>query len=353
MEVIVIPAYKPNEELIKLTEKLSAHGFGILVIDDGSGAEFEEIFRQAEAFSTVIHLEKNRGKGGALKAGFRALSERFPGYTHFITADADGQHSVADILRVRDALLSGAKMVLTVRELNKNIPLRSKIGNDLSRRVFTLLTGHWLADNQSGLRGFSAENTEWLLKVSGEKYDYEMNVLYYAEKQKIEITTLSIKAIYINGNSSSHFNPIKDTARIYKRLFVSAWAGMIGWVVCEIALIAVWLNFGYRNVLITVPLVGFADAAVRFLIDRFVIFNGIALKSAPKTFLLTVLRYIIYAAGCFAFGKSPLGLPMIVTVNLIAFAIIPVKYLICKYIGKAKQKKCNEDEEKRLVASER
>ncbi|MBQ9848484.1 MAG: glycosyltransferase [Clostridia bacterium] len=352
MVVVVIPAYKPDKELIKLTEKLSTHDLGILVVNDGSGKEFDGVFKSVEPFAKVIHLEKNGGKGGALKAGFKALAEQFPEHTHFITADADGQHSVEDILRVRDALLSNAEMVLTVRGLNKKIPFRSKIGNDLSRRIFTLLTGHWLADNQSGLRGFSAKHTEWLLKVGGEKYDYEMNVLYYAKKQKIEITTLPIKAIYIDGNSSSHFNPIKDTVRIYKRLFSSASAGLISWIFCEIALIVIWRLYDYQNVLITVPSVGITGALIRFSIDQFILFNGIALQSASITFLSTVTRYVLYAVGCFAFNKSPLDMPMILTVNLIAFAIIPFKYLICKYIGKAKHKKYAEEEILRLKAQE-
>ena len=74
-----------------------------------------------------------------------------------------------DIIKVRARLLEGAVMVLTERDFKGNIPKRSMIGNILSRWVYTILTGHYLSDNQSGLRGFSMDNIDWLVQVSGEK----------------------------------------------------------------------------------------------------------------------------------------------------------------------------------------
>lgn len=88
---------------------------------------------------------------------------------------------MADILRVREALLSGSRFVLTTRTLHgKSVPLRSRVGNDLSRFFFSLAAGCFLEDNQSGLRGFSTDCLPWLTEIGGEKYDYEMNVLLYA-----------------------------------------------------------------------------------------------------------------------------------------------------------------------------
>lgn len=62
----------------------------------------------------------------------------------------------------------------------KSVPLRSRVGNDLSRFFFSLAAGCFLEDNQSGLRGFSTDCLPWLTEIGGEKYDYEMNVLLYA-----------------------------------------------------------------------------------------------------------------------------------------------------------------------------
>ena len=45
--VILIPAYKPDMALIRLVEELNRiDGLGILVVDDGSGAEFAPVFAE-------------------------------------------------------------------------------------------------------------------------------------------------------------------------------------------------------------------------------------------------------------------------------------------------------------------
>ena len=157
-EIVLIPAYRPDECLCELVERLSAEGFSILVVDDGSGEAYRPVFEQVKAYARVLTAEKNGGKGSALKKGMAVLKDHFPEMEYFITADADGQHRVEDILRVRQELKNGASFVLTMRKLHRNIPLRSKIGNDMSRFIYTLLSGHFLRDNQSGLRGFTAEH---------------------------------------------------------------------------------------------------------------------------------------------------------------------------------------------------
>jgi len=273
MTAIVIPAYKPDNAMIGLLQELKKNQLPILVIDDGSGDEYKEVFTKAENYATVIHSEHNQGKGAALKKGFSILKETFPQCTNFITADADGQHSVKDILRVKDELETGAEFVLTVRNLSRKIPFRSKIGNDLSRWIYTILTGHYFPDNQSGLRGFDIKNIPWLLKVKGDKYDYEMNMLYTADKQSIPITTIAIEAIYIDGNKSSHFNPIADTVRIYKRLFSSAIASFIGFGVMELLFLFFSIIYDYDYIYITVHSATMAALLVNRLVNRFIIFR--------------------------------------------------------------------------------
>lgn len=183
-KVVVIPAYKPDETLISLVEELTNEGFGVLVINDGSGQGFTRLFDSVKNTpnATLIENSKNLGKGGALKHGFKRIQEFFPDCKYFVTADADGQHFVKDIKRVFVELEKEAKMVLAVRIRKTKIPFRSRFGNDLSKLVYTILTGHYFTDNQSGLRGFTIDCVDWLTRVRGEKYDYEMNMLFYAEK---------------------------------------------------------------------------------------------------------------------------------------------------------------------------
>ena len=241
MEIVLIPALQPDEKLLTLLEALQAQKLQAVVIDDGSGDAYDEIFQAAEQYGAVVRrLAHNRGKGGALKYGLQQIMQLFPACSGVITADADGQHRINDIRAVQQELQRGAAFVLTVRNLRGKIPKKSKLGNTLSRYVYTVFTGHYFADNQSGLRGFSAEQFNWLLLVPGEKYDYELNMLCYADKQAVPITTISIEAIYIDGNRSTHFDALRDTFRIYRLLLRSVWASFAGVLLTEVLVFSVF-----------------------------------------------------------------------------------------------------------------
>ena len=72
----LIPAYQPDQRLIKITEQLAANGFQVVVVDDGSGAEYADLFFELLPFADVVTHKGNRGKGAALKTGLRAFSNQ-------------------------------------------------------------------------------------------------------------------------------------------------------------------------------------------------------------------------------------------------------------------------------------
>lgn len=331
MDIVLIPAYKPDEELIKLVQEIYKEGLQILVVDDGSKEEYNGIFDAISNKAEIIHIPRNMGKGNALKKGFEAVLERFPECTNVITADSDGQHKVTDILRVRDKLNSGSGIVLTMRDMKGNIPARSMFGNVLSRWIYTVLTGHYLADNQSGLRGFAVKHLEWLIKVPGEKYDYEINVLFYADKQHIRIATLPIEAIYIDGNKSSHFSPVKDTIRIYKRLFSSARASILSAVICGMVMMIMSLVIGYKYCTFTIPVLGFAVSLFSILTNKYV-FRNVKYKDGPRMLLYTAIRFTVYTGVCMLARIFIPKIPIAIVFYLTALLIVPIKYNIHKYI---------------------
>ena len=99
MNYIVIPAYQPDNKLIKLIEKIHEKSdFRILVIDDGSSSKCQYIFDKAEQYATVLRHQVNQGKGQALKTAFDYIRQQ-NSYGTVVTADADGQHKIWDILR--------------------------------------------------------------------------------------------------------------------------------------------------------------------------------------------------------------------------------------------------------------
>lgn len=332
MDVVLIPAYEPDEELVKLVDSLSAEGFAVLVVNDGSGASYDKIFEAVSATAQVLTLEKNSGKGAALKHGMRHIRSLFPDAAHFITCDADGQHRVADVVRVRERLHQDADFVLTVRNRRRGIPLRSKVGNDLSRFVYTVLANHYLSDNQSGLRGFAVKHIDWLVQVEKDNYDYEMNVLYYANKQGMAITTLPIEAIYIGNNESSHFKPVADTIKIYKCLFRSAIGSFVSLLLCEI-LMAVWsLTLGYEYLLMTLPITGAVYGASNILLNRFLLFKKVSYYDYWNTLAYTGIYYFLYTLGCLVFRYAYPEVPLFWAFNITFVVFIPVRYYLHKLI---------------------
>lgn len=338
MDVVLIPAYEPDEQLIPLVRELTENGLTVLVVDDGSGPDYADIFATVAAQATVLTHPVNRGKGAALKTGMQHIWDAMPQCEYFITCDADGQHSVRDVLRVQQTLRDGNGFVLSVREHRKDIPLRSKVGNTLSRVVYALLTNRFLPDNQSGLRGFARKHIEWMCCVAKDNYDYEMNVLYYAAKMGLHITILPIETIYINDNAASHFNPIKDTLRIYRSLFFLARATFIALLASEIAVIAISLlpeRWGSNTIWLTLPLVGAGSLVLTAVYNQFVAFRGIR-QDHWTNLLYTVIHYTIYTLGCMLLRYMSLQylhwqIPLWLSFNIVLIAALPIRYLVMKY----------------------
>ena len=216
----LIPAYNPDGALLTLAGALSAQGVETVVVNDGSAAGLD-VFQELGALPgvTVLGYEENRGKGAALKAGFAYLAER--GYTGAVTADADGQHTPADILRMMAAMgESPGRLILGSRAVEA-MPPKSRAGNRLTRALFRVLYGVRLRDTQTGLRGVPLDKNSLpgLLELPGQRYEYEMEVLRESPRLfPAGIREVPIETVYLNDNSGSHFRPLRDGARIYKVL---------------------------------------------------------------------------------------------------------------------------------------
>ena len=216
----LIPAYMPGQELIAFVDELREHAFEIIIVDDGSGSEYKKIFDGISEKATILIQDHNKGKGAALKKGLQYIAEHGDKKRVIVTLDADGQHTVDDAIKVCDAVNRHVnKLIIGSRSFTGKIPLRSRFGNSITRFIFYLVTGTRIGDTQTGLRGFSMELIPFLLSVDGDRYEYEMNMLLDCVKNKIDICEVPIETIYLNDNSSSHFNAISDSFRIYKQIF--------------------------------------------------------------------------------------------------------------------------------------
>jgi glycosyltransferase involved in cell wall biosynthesis len=77
---VLIPAYKPTENLLNIAESLISLGCqNIIIVNDGSGPEFAPIFEKLRVLPQCHVLEHavNLGKGRALKTGFNHIYLKF------------------------------------------------------------------------------------------------------------------------------------------------------------------------------------------------------------------------------------------------------------------------------------
>jgi glycosyltransferase involved in cell wall biosynthesis len=219
--VALIPAYRPDEQLIDIVAALrrEATFSKIVVVDDGSGDAYRAIFERLLSFGdciTVLRHAVNLGKGAALKTGMNFALVDDPGLIGVVTADADGQHKPRDIRQVGERLRERpATLILGARGFQGKVPLRSRVGNELTKLVFRAIIGRRLSDTQTGLRGIPARLIDKLLPLRSSRYEFEMDMLITAAQSGYDFHEEAIETVYISDNRASHFNPFFDSFRIY------------------------------------------------------------------------------------------------------------------------------------------
>lgn len=220
---VVIPALNPMPNLPDFVRKLLECGIPqVIIVNDGSNSSYNDIFCEITQLEhcTVLTHKENRGKGRALKTAFSYFMEHYAHLDGVVTADADGQHQVEDICRICEVLsLKQDSLILGVRNFKEdNVPKRSYIGNLVTSRIFQLLYGNYLSDTQTGLRGIPTGELSWMVDMSGERFDYEINMLIKAKSRNLSFLMIPIKTLYFNNNSGSHYCTAKDSVLIFNRL---------------------------------------------------------------------------------------------------------------------------------------
>ncbi len=309
--VLLIPALNPDEKLLKLVDGLLGEGFkNFFVVNDGSDAKCLPIFEQLKSKcedSVNLYIfthYKNLGKGRALKNAFNQIYTVFPNFECVVTLDADGQHAVEDIIKVADSTLAHPNsLVLGSRKFGEGVPFRSKFGNILTRNVMKVLCGISVRDTQTGLRGFSKQTLAEFLDIPGERYEYEMNVLLATKEKSIPLVEETIQTIYLDDNKSSHFNPIKDSIRIYSLFFKYIVSSLLSFVV-DIVMFALFVkifkNISYAMyIYIATVLARILSSYVNYLVNKNGVFKA---KNRTKTeniksligyYILVVINVIV------------------------------------------------------------
>ncbi len=382
--VVLIPSYQPDGRLPELVRQLSGYGFyGILVVDDGSRPDLQGHFEECERIDgcIVVHHKVNMGKGAALKTGFRYITDNLPGCECVVTADSDGQHLPCDILKVADAVeqhpeslwlgsrFAKSSEAIDDRENVTRIPLRSRLGNGITRLTFRLSSGISVRDTQTGLRGISRKNIIRFLTIEGDRYEFEMNMLYFCASEHIPVREVSICTVYINKNEGSHFDPLKDSVKVYKRflkyLLVSLTSFIIDYVIFCLIL---WilnpsmklselfssrsaggdLFSGNVSLDLLIAYVGarFCSSLYNFTANKKLVFEvkGHTVSSVTKYYLTVAGVLILSYVGLLLFSHIP-GMPLILAKFIVETIMFFVNYISQrKFVFRQPKKKAASDE---------
>lgn len=242
----IIPSLNPDERFLAVARELSSAGFSkIILVDDGSRPDCRHWFDEAERLPGCVLLTHtvNLGKGRALKTAFNYFLQSCPGDIGVITVDGDGQHRINDILACAAALEnSPGELILGARDFKSaGVPAKSLLGNRITAGVFRYLCGIAASDTQTGLRGIPADFIAGLMNVAGERFDFETNMLLETRRKGVPIREVSIEAVYINENKSSHFRPFTDSWSIYKLILAFLSVSILSAVI-DIGLFALTLS---------------------------------------------------------------------------------------------------------------
>lgn len=314
---IVIPSYEPDEKLVELVKQLDWLALDhVIVVDDGSVRPgTSEVFQACERVGvTVIHHEKNAGKGSAIKTGIRHLLTL--GCNAVVTADCDGQHAPDDVHAVANALSKHPGcLIMGVRD-TAQMPPRSVAGNKLTRSLLRLLYGIKLQDAMTGLRGIPLQHADELLALDGKQGEHDMQMLVNSNRLFEGIVEVPIKTIYFDNNAGSHFNPFTEGVIIYGVIFRSLPKFLMSSVGCSLFDLLLYSciyylagTWAFESAIIARIIAGTAN----FLINKHVVFKGASKDYTAWRYIALALVVLIASSSLvFAFVDT-LHLPAVPT----------------------------------------
>lgn len=329
--IALIPAYKPQRILVSLVKELEERSFTTVVVNDGSGEEYNEIFRECAGYAELITHDENMGKGRALKTGLEYILKKYGENSIVVTLDADGQHLVEDAKKITDiADANKNALVLGERKMNKTAPKRSRFGNTLTKYIYYMATGKKVTDTQTGLRAFHGSYIREMLDICGEKYEYEMNVLLYWAKKQYSFIEHEIETVYIGKNEDSHFNPITDSVKIYGEIIKFSLASLTGFL-ADYIIYAIMLVLT-KNLVMSNVTARFVSAVINFRMNQKFVF-----KSSDST-VKEAVKYMILAAGILAVNTimlkilaEQLGLNKMLAKIMVELLLFMVSWTVQKF----------------------
>lgn len=210
-----MPTYNNQRTLRRVIDGVLLYGNGseIIVVNDGSTDGTLSVLESYGEQLTLISYPKNKGKGHALKLGFKKAIES--GFENAITIDSDGQHYPDDIsVFIKRALETPGTLLMGARNMNQEgVPGTSSFGNKFSSFWYKVETGISLPDTQTGFRLYPLAPLK-RIKLFTTKFETEIEVIVKMAWKNVPISHVNVKVLYDPNERVSHFRPFHDFTRI-------------------------------------------------------------------------------------------------------------------------------------------
>ena len=213
---VVIPVYNNEKTIRDVVMRSLDNCMDVIVVNDGSTDSTGEILRAIEGITLVEYPDnQNKGKGHALRCGFRKAQEL--GFEYAITLDGDGQHYPEDIPLFLKANTEHPGAIIVGKRKNLENASRSKgstFANNFANFWFMVQTLTKLEDTQSGYRLYPLKKLYGLSLISA-RYEAELELLVLPRWHGVKIATTEVNVYYPPQEERvSHFRPTADFARI-------------------------------------------------------------------------------------------------------------------------------------------
>ncbi len=294
---VIIPSLNPDNKLIQVVDALVAKGFDdIILVNDGSDKAHMQPFLQLKEYRqcTVLTHEINRGIGRGLKTAFDYCIANRPDIDGVVTVDGDNQHKAEDILNCCNKMIECKdKVILGVRDFSgDDVPPKSKFGNNMTSFVFKFVCGLNISDTQTGLRAIPLKFLPLFSQIKGERFEYETNMLLELKNSNIDFKQVPIETVYIEENASTHFNPIKDSLKIYGVIFKYIFSSLASSVI-DLAIFSIVSALVYNKCEDSLRIL-LATVVARVISSLFnFLFNRKAVFKANNNFGSAMMRYYV------------------------------------------------------------
>lgn len=214
----VVPTRNHYSELGRVVAALRDLDLPVYIIDDCSDEPARMVIHGLHAPNegvTVLRLDTNQGKGGAVCHGFRVAANG--NFTHVLQIDADGQHDLAALPRLLslarehpDALISGRPVfdgsISRGRKIARWITHFWVWIETLSFRIVDTMCGFRVYPLAPALNVINEEQV-------GSRMDFDIAIMVHLFWRGVEVIPLPVQVIYPPQNTSN-FHALKDNWRI-------------------------------------------------------------------------------------------------------------------------------------------